>query len=101
MADLFEERTPEAAAQQLSTVLAWAAECELATLARYERLKSSSKRETERHRDICDRLVRHCAELNVEPRGLSGRKCPRLQERLEEYDSEDQGNSPRINAANS
>ena len=94
MADLFEERTPEAAAQQLSTVLAWAAECELATLARYERLKSSSKRETERHRDICD-------ELNVEPRGLSGRKCPRLQERLEEYDSEDQGNSPRINAANS
>jgi len=86
-ADLFETRTPEAAARQLATVLAWMAECELATLARYERLKSSSKNETERHREICNRLVRHCAELGVDPRGFSGAPCPRLKEQLEEYNA--------------
>lgn len=79
---LFEGRTAHAAATQLSQVLAFATECELATLSRYERLKSSSKKETERHQNIAKRLVRHCEELNVSPEGVKG-KCPRLKKRLE------------------
>lgn len=85
---LFDDRTAHACATQMAKVLAWMVECELATLARYERLKSSSKRETERHQEICDRLVRHCAELNIPPEGLDGKACPRLEERLESYSSD-------------
>lgn len=85
---MFEERTPEAAVTQTARVLAWLTECELATLERYERLKSVSKSETERHREICKRAVRHCWELGVPPTGLSGSsKHPRLRERLEQLDA--------------
>lgn len=80
---LFEDRTPAAAARQLSRVLAWMADCELATLNRYERLKSSSKRETERHREIVDKLLHHCLDLGVEPIGLGGKKCQRLEKEME------------------
>lgn len=88
---LFEDRTSVAAARQLATVLAWLAECELATLSRYERLASSSKSETKRHREIAEKVVRHCVELGVEPNGLMGKDCPRLKERMKEYrrDEED------------
>jgi hypothetical protein len=60
------------------------ANCELATLNRHERLKSSSKRETERHREIVDKLLHHCLDLGAEPIGLGGKKCQRLEEELEE-----------------
>jgi len=81
---LFQDRTPEAAAQQLAVVLAWLMEAELATLERLEQLSSSSKRETERHRKIVRKGVHHCQELGVEPRGLKGKTCTRLAKRLEE-----------------
>jgi len=87
-APLFKDRTPEDAAEKLARVLAWVAECELATLARYERLKSSSKNETERHREICDELVRRCDKLGVPPRDFNRQTCPRLKERLDEYGAE-------------
>jgi len=83
---LFKSRCPSAAARQLATVLAHFTECELATLERYENLKSTPKSETHRHREISKKLVRHCKELGVQPRGLRGSKCPRLKDRLKEQD---------------
>jgi hypothetical protein len=82
---LFQDRTPEAAARQLATVLACLMEAELATLERLDRLSSSSKRETERHRDIARKGVHHCQKLGVEPRGLNGKTCTRLARRLEKH----------------
>lgn len=79
---LFEDRTPEAAARQLATVLAWATECELATLEHLKLRKSSSKAAIKRHQKIADTLVFHCRDLKVRPNGLSGRGCPRLMELL-------------------
>lgn len=80
---LFKDRVPEAAAQQLATVLAWLAECQLATLEDLEGRKSTSKRELERQASICDMAVRQCSELGVSPLfGLNGQRCLRLQERL-------------------
>ena len=83
--DLFKDRVPEAAARQLACVLAWLTECELATLEQLESLKSASKYAVNRHRSICNDAVTHCHQLNVPPIGLSGRPCPRLKERLEEF----------------
>lgn len=80
---LFEKRVPEAAARQLATVLAWATECNLATLDRLEERKSSSKFDLHRQKDICDRMVEHCFDLGVQPVGLMGRVCLRLKHRLE------------------
>lgn len=80
---LFKDRVPEAAAQQLATVLAWLAECQLATLEGLEGRKSTSKAELVRQSSICDMAVRQCFELGVSPAcGLRGRRCVRLAERL-------------------
>ena len=80
---LFKDRVPEAAAQQLASVLAWLAECQLATLEDLEGRKSTSKRELERQTSICDTAVRQCFELGVSPLfGLNGQRCLRLGERL-------------------
>ena len=79
---IFEERTPEAAARQMAVVLAWLTECELATLERMKELKTS-KYALKRQEDICDQAVAHCVDLKVEPRGLRGRSCPRLQKLME------------------
>lgn len=75
---LFAERAPEAAARQLATVLAWLAECELATLERMEGRKSTSKYDLRRQGDIAERAVHQCLDLRVPPRGMLGRKCERL-----------------------
>lgn len=83
MSDLFNNCTPEAAARQLARVLAWAAECNLATLERLQMRRSSAKCEIKRQQEICDDLVFHCNDLNVEPVGLRGHSCPRLKERME------------------
>lgn len=80
---LFEDRTPVSAAIQLGIVLAWAAECELATLEWIESRKSYPKHERDRHREIAWTLVYHCADMKVPPRGLLGRPCPRLAEALQ------------------
>lgn len=79
---LFEDRVPEAAARQLATVLAWATECELATLEHLRMLKSSPKSQIERHYKIASTLLYHCWDMKVEPKGLEGRSCPRLAELL-------------------
>ena len=76
---LFKDRVPEAAARQLATVLASAAECHLATLERLKSRKRSAKYDIYRQTNICEQLVRHCAELGVDPRwGLGGKNCERL-----------------------
>lgn len=74
---LFRDRVPEAAARQLAAVLAYATECQLATLEMLELRKSASKSDLCRHRGITDTLVRHCRELGVSPRAGFG-ACPRL-----------------------
>jgi len=79
---LFRDRVPEAAARQLATVLAWLTECQLATLEGLEGLKSTSKSELARQREICDKAVAQCKDLGVEPVGLRGDRCVRLRERL-------------------
>ena len=80
---LFIDRVPEAAARQLSTVLAWLAECQLATLEGLQCRKSTSKSELARQTDICDYATQHCYELRVEPRGMCGVRCVRLAARLD------------------
>lgn len=96
MNPLFRDRVPEAAAQQIATVLAWLAECQLGTLADMEGRKSTSKRELARQRWICAVVVQHCHELGVQPRGFQPQgfgprvvpnqmHCTHLAERLIEY----------------
>lgn len=80
---LFEKRVPEAAAVQLAIVLASATEWNLATLERLESRKSSTAYDRHRQKEICDKLVEHCKDLNVQPVGLRGEMCQRLKERLE------------------
>lgn len=79
---LFEDRTPEAAARQLAVVLAWATECELATVEYYRATKSTSRGELRRHESIAEQLVFHCRDLKVPPYGLMGIKTSRLAELL-------------------
>jgi hypothetical protein len=79
---LFRDRVPEAAANQLAVVLAWATECALATVEQLEHRKRVSKRELARHQSIANELVAHCRELNVAPHGLGGAPCPRLEKLL-------------------
>ena len=79
---IFQGRTPEAAASQTARVLAWLTECELATLEELKERKSASKRDVHRHEEICQKAIAQCHDLGVEPYGLMGRLCSRLQERL-------------------
>lgn len=81
---LFKDRVPEAAAQQLATVLAWLTECQLATLKGLQMRRSTAKSELARQEQLCAEAVRHCRELGVQPRGLMGQHCLRLAERLAE-----------------
>jgi hypothetical protein len=81
---LFRDRVPEAAARQLACVLAWAAECALATAEQIDLRKSASRSDRQRHRSIALTLVLHCKELGVNPRaGLNG-PCPRLADAITE-----------------
>lgn len=80
--DLFKNRTERAAAVQLATVLAWATECELATVEHMKLLKRPPRGELKRHEDIAKKLVFHCRDLNVPPYGLMGRPCTRLMDEL-------------------
>jgi hypothetical protein len=81
---LFANRTPEAAALQMAVVLAWSAECHLATLERLRERKSSAKYDLNRQQSICDDLVYHCEKLGIseDARGLKGFPCTRLREVL-------------------
>jgi len=79
---LFQSRTPEAAARQLAMVLAWLTECELATLEGISTRKSTPKHELARHEAICRDAIRHCAELNVAPKGFGMQTLPRLKKEL-------------------
>lgn len=81
---LFVERTPESAAWQLALVLAWATECQLATLEELKHRKSASKRDIRRHASIASKLVFNCKDLSVPPKGFGGRQCSRLAEYLEQ-----------------
>lgn len=80
---LFEERTPESAAWQLALVLAWATECQLASLEELKERKRASKHDIKRHACIAAKLVFNCKDLNVPPRGFEGKACTRLAEYLE------------------
>jgi len=84
---MFEDRKPEAAARQLSVVLAWLVECELATYAGLLMLKRPGAGNLRRHRDICAKAVFHAFDLRVEPKGLLGRECPRLSRLLDDLNA--------------
>jgi hypothetical protein len=85
-----EERENETVRERkLEAALAWATECELATLERYEGLKSSSQSETERHREICNQLVETCVRLGVRPEDSRGSACPRLKKEIESLTREE------------
>ena len=79
---MFLERTPEAAAIQTATVLAWLAECELATLEDLQGRSRPPKRELARHQEIVDRVVEQCLDLRIRPAGLRGTTCQRLAEAM-------------------
>lgn len=80
---LFLERTPESAAWQLALVLAWATECQLASLEELKERKRASKYDIKRHASIASKLVFNCKDLNVPPKGFGGKPCTRLAEYLE------------------
>ena len=80
---LFANRTPNAAAHQLAVVLAYATECQLATLEQAYRRRGTSQADKRRHQAIADTLVFHCRDLNVRPYELGGIPCPRLAKLLE------------------
>lgn len=86
---LFQERTPESAAWQLALVLAWATECQLASLEELKERKRASKYDIKRHASIAAKLVFNCKDLNVPPSGFGGKKCTRLAEYLERCSKED------------
>ena len=75
---LFRDRTPEAAARQCATVLAWLTECQLETLEQLAVRSGTAKSALLRQEKICEVAVRHCAELGVRPVGLNGDPCVRL-----------------------
>ncbi len=79
---LFRGRTPEAAAVQLGTVLAWLTEQQLESLEQLERAVRTPKSALVRQRAICDTAVNQCAELGVTPLGLAEARCTRLAARL-------------------
>lgn len=79
---VFKERAPAAAARQLAVVLAWSAEEHLATLERLQSLKRASRSEVDRMAAVCSKVVGHCADLGVVPRGLRGDPCTRLEREL-------------------
>lgn len=75
---LFRDRVPSAAARQIATVLAWATECQLATLEALQERRSTSKGLLARQEDTCRRLVAHCRDFGLRPSGLGGQLCTRL-----------------------
>ena len=85
--DLFKDRVPEAVARQLAVVLAWATECQLATVERLALRVRPPVGELRRHRSIAEQLVFHCRDLGVEPRGLMGRECGRLRDAMAEQEA--------------
>lgn len=76
---LFRTRVPEAAARQTATVLAWSAEASLGNLAQMRERKRTSKGDLNRMEDVCAMLVAQCDDLGVEPIGLRGQRCVRLE----------------------
>lgn len=79
---LLSERVAESAVWQLALVLAWATECQLATLEQLKERKSASKSDIRRHASIAAKLVFNCKDLNVPPKGFLGHHCTRLAEYL-------------------
>jgi hypothetical protein len=70
--------------EYFAIVLASATEWHLAELEHMGCVKSTRKAPLKRKQDICAKLVQHCSELGVTPRGLRGDYCVRLEERMEE-----------------
>lgn len=66
--------------------LAWAAECELATVEHMEMLKRPPKSELERHRRIADRLMNTIFVLH-NSWSFEPKDCPRVAEKLKERTS--------------
>lgn len=77
--------------EHFAVVLASATEWHLAELERMECIKSTRKTQLKMKQDICAKLVLHCAELGVSPRGLRGDYCSRLEDRMEELAVGDAG----------
>ena len=69
--------------RQTACVLAYATETHLATLERLEMRRSVSKSDLSRQTSICTTLVGQCFDLGIEPKGLRGQTCVRLEERLD------------------
>jgi hypothetical protein len=76
--------SPELLVQSLEKALAWATECELATIEYYRGLKHPPKNELERHEFIAKKLVMQCKVLGVKPIDMEGFGCGRLKECMEE-----------------
>ena len=80
---LVSERTVESALWQTALVLAWATECQLATLEELKHRKSASQSDIRRHASIASKLVFNCKDLNVPPKGFYGHPCTRLAKYLQ------------------
>lgn len=75
---LFEDRTPRAAAVQLATVLADAAERLLEAAEELEERKSIPLWLKQEYHGKAAVIALQCIDMKVPPWGLSGRDCKRL-----------------------
>lgn len=76
---LFEDRLPAAAAIQLATVLADAAERLLEIAEEAEARKGTPLYLKQEYHSNAGVIARQCIDMKVPPRGLSGRDCRRLE----------------------
>ncbi len=75
---LFEDRVPRAAAMQLATVLADAAEHLLEIAEENEERKGVPLYLKQEYHAFAGLIARQCIDMKVAPRGLCGRDCKRL-----------------------
>lgn len=81
---MFQDRVPEAAAQQIAVILAEAMEAHFATLEMMEMRRSTPARDIVRQRAIIAKLMPHCIDLKVPAYGLGYVDgCPRFAAALE------------------
>lgn len=85
---LTQNRKVEAAITQLASVLAWATECQLATIEDLTERKTFPKNEFRRHLTIAETMLLNCHDLGIPPgiKGVEGYPCPRLGKSLTNFD---------------
>ena len=84
---IFEDRVPRAAAYQLATVLADAAEQLLEIAEEAEKRKGTPLYLQQQYHSAAGFIARQCIDMKVAPRGLMHRECRRLARYMAEVEA--------------